>query len=98
MGVGHWIVHSGLGWLANSMMITGDDTMFSSMSTAVNLVFHAYGLNLGFALMAVIYLLLRRDANQQEMEEVWEPELKKERTLPPLKLDENGVPISESVA
>ena len=55
----------------------------------------AYAMNLFFSLSAIVYLLLRRDANHRELEDVWLPP-RSEQSLPQLKLDENGVPLPSS--
>ncbi len=91
LGLGNHIALSSVAWVA-------DVERASYLNWIANHIVMAYSLNLTFALAAVIYLLLRRDANHQEMEEIWEPIMGTPVKLPALELDANGVPIPPASA
>ena len=45
-----------------------------------------------WCLATAVYLLLRKDVDETEMDEVYQVDEKRTYELPPLKSDENGIP------
>ncbi len=86
-------VHWGLVLATSAGTWTAEAPALSSLGAFERAIVQAYAMNLFFAQCAVIYLLLRRDANHQEMDDLWEPSWATQQPLPELRVDERGVPI-----
>ena len=52
----------------------------------------AFLYGLFWCLSSAVYLLLRKDVDQTEMDEIFLVDEKRTYTLPPLRSDENGIP------
>lgn len=76
----------------DAMMYRGANSIFAFWSHLLNLIPLAVGVSYFWTAMTQIYLLLRRDEDGAELDEVFLPAQDKEFGLPPLKTDAAGVP------
>jgi hypothetical protein len=65
-------------------MISPDAIQFATARDALSLIVSAWQLTLMFALLGGVYLLLRRDAGGQEVEDLWTPPSPPSQLLPDL--------------
>lgn len=79
--------------------VTEPSTMFQAGRSAINFwnaviksLAAAFLHGLFWCLTSAIYLLLRKDVDQTEMDEIYLIDEKRTYTLPPLQSDENGIP------
>jgi len=75
-----------------SRMLRGGRTMIGLWNSLFRTLAAAFIYGLFWCMASAIYLLLRKDADETEMDEIYIVDEKRTYELPPLKSDENGIP------
>ena len=80
------------GELAESSSMYAGRSMINFWNAVIKSLAAAFLYGLFWCLSSAIYLLLRKDVDQTEMDEIFLIDEKRTYTLPPLRSDENGIP------
>ena len=75
-----------------SSMLTAGQTMIGLWTALFRTLSAAFLYGLFWCMASAVYLLLRKDVDETEMDEIYIVDEKRTYELPPLKSDENGIP------